>query len=112
MKKILFLAILLSLNACGLKKNNHNWLEGKRFSVKSSSSYLSNNPEEFGHNFLDIKTIKNGEIKIGDIIDLVTITIKNDSLFVLGRASQHKYIFVIKENKHLVDEYGNKWEVE
>ena len=41
------------------------------------------------------KRSKIGKIEIGDIIDLVTITIKNDSLFVLGRASQHKYIFVI-----------------
>jgi hypothetical protein len=112
MKKILFLTILLSFIGCGLKTNNHKWLEGKRFSVKSSSSYVSNNPEEFGHNFLDIKTIKNGEMKIGDIIDIVTISIKKDSLFAIGRASHHNYKFVIKDNKFLVDEYGNKWEVE
>ncbi len=108
MKKIALFLLLSVLIGCASK--NENWLEGKTFAVKST--YVSNNPEEGGPNYLKIKAINSGEIKIGDIIDYTTNTVKNDSLFVKGNATQHTYIFVIKENKFLVDEYGNKWEYE
>lgn len=123
--QLLFCLILLSIS-CGQKSNptsTENKVEtnvkvetptsnidfnGKKF---VSTAGNSARPEEGGADFLEIINNDEANLKSGDIVESMKISITNNNILLTGSQSGRELTFTILDATTLQDAFGIKWSV-